>query len=160
VSTTRFLDYEIALLLAQYGREATLAAMARHIGDSQAELEKILDDIGREKPKAQRKPKPPISDPVEVAVAAHPDKAKYLQAAAARFQNRSFLPELRDVKRLFDQHGHNLGRPKSRQECLPKVLNLLADLGDPELESLLANHESRGYSSLSVISDEILRREK
>ena len=160
MSTIRFLDCEIALLLAEYGKEPVLAALARKLALSEVELETLLSQIEKGKPTERRAKSVPKTDPIETAVAEHPDKAEQLRKIGARFQNRLFLPELRDVKRFFEQHARNLGRPKSRQQALPKLLSLLAEIDAAELDTLSQSREGAEYSSLGVISDEILRRDK
>ena len=159
MSTIRFLEYEVALLLAEYGKEAVLIAFAQKLALSQPELESILNQIEKEKPGARRARKPAVTDPIEAAAAQHPEKAGRLRIMGERFQNRLFLPELRDVKRFFEQHTQTVGRIKSRQQALPKLLSILADLGVPELDALVETRRGAGYSSLGVISDAILRRD-
>ena len=158
MSTVRFLDYEVALLLAKYGKEAVLVALAKRLALSQTDLEALLNEIGTEKPAARRARKPPATDPIEIAVTNHSEKAEQLRAIGMRFQNRLFLPELRDVRRFFQQRDRELGHPKSRQQCLPKLLTLLTELDISELDALAQSREGAGYSSLALISDEIMRR--
>jgi len=155
---TSFLDYEVALLFAKYGKQALLKAVAEKMHLSQEELESLLNDI-LQRPISTTK-KRPIAESLERLVQQHPDKADLLRALRDRFHNRTFLPELRDVRRLFEQRGQSLGSAKSRADTLPRLLHLLAELSTSELEALGQSRAEGSYSSLGLISDEIMRREK
>ena len=54
----------------------------------------------------------------------------------------------------------SLGRCKSRNDCFDKLLNLLSEIDPADLTILLQNSGQTSYSSSSVISDEILRRDR
>lgn len=157
--SSKFLDYEIALLLAKYGKTALLEALARKLQLAPDELERILETQLNEKSVPQSKRPSPV-DLVAQLAGAYPNKAPLLRTLQNRFEDRTFLPELRDVRRFFEQHRHPLGASRSRAEALPKVLRLLAELEVAELEALCQAQREGGYSSLGVISDEILRRDK
>lgn len=160
MTSDKFIDYEVALLLAKYGKEVVLRALAQKLGLAQAELELVLQGIEKEKPSPRPSKKTPPIDPIEITVSQHPEKADQLRALHARFQNRMFLPELRDVRRFFEQHSRSPGALKSRVQSLPKLVKLLAELDAAELDSLCQASQQTAYSSLGVISDEILRRDR
>ena len=156
----RFLDYEVALLLAKHGKEAVLGTLASKLGLAPPELESLLRGIDEEKP-VRRERAPAFSvDQIEDLVAQNPQKAEQLRVLHTRFLNRTFLPELRDVRRFFEQHSRSLGHTKSRAQSLPKVMRLLADLDRAELDALCEARQPVEYSSLGIISDEILRRDR
>ncbi len=155
---TSFLDYQVALLFAQYGRQALLKAVAEKMHLSHEELESLLKDI-LQRPISTAK-KRPMAESLDRLIQQHPEKAELLRALRDRFHNRTFLPELRDVRRLFEQRGQSLGSTKSRADSLPRLLHLLAELSTSELEALGQSQAERSYSSLGLISDEIMRREK
>ena len=160
MGSSKFLDYELTLLLAKHGKPAVLRALAGKLDLGPDELERILETAlnGGSVALTKRKPRP--ADPIEELAAAYPDKAKLLWTLHTYFENRKFLPELRDVKRFFDQHDYPLGATRSRSESLPKQFKLLAELDVSELETLCQTHPDGEYSSLGVIADEILRQDK
>ncbi len=159
MSAPRFLEYEVALLLAKYGKSALLKALAQKVNLTPEQLEAILQNPPTQSRTHPRK-KQSASELVDALAREHPEKAESLRVLQARFENRSFLPELRDVKRFFDQRHRTLGSAKSRVETFPKVAKLLAELDAAELSALCQSQPQSGYSSLGIISDEILRREK
>lgn len=154
------LKYHLALLLATHGEKAVLTALADTIKLSQDELERLLIELKELGPRNRRKTTGTKQDVVELLVTQHPDKAEVLRALSARYRNKTFLPELRDVRRFFEQHSRSIGQTKSRSDALPKLARLLVDLDLGELKALCALPESNEYSSLGVISDQILGREQ
>lgn len=160
MTSSRFLDYEVALLLAKYGKDAFLAALARRVQLTPSELDELLETITQRKVVAGPNRKRPNLDAVEHVIQSHPERAPFLQTLLQRFQKRTFLPELRDVRRFFDERSRNLGSAKSRADSLPNVMRLLAELDQAELESLCQSQSEGAYSSLGIISDAILRRDK
>jgi hypothetical protein len=158
MSTAKFLDYEVALLLAKYGKPALVGALAKKLQLTPDQLEGLLQTSLNEKPVSRSTKKLPAVDLVAQLAQEYPSKAELLQTLHGRFRNRTFLPELRDVKRFFEQHDRSLGASKSRAESLPKLLRLLAELEVAELEAICQTRPANEYSSLGVISDAILRR--
>ncbi len=159
MTSPRFLDYEVVLLLAKYGKDTVLNAVARRLTLTQEELESLLNGIDRSKA-PRRSAKNRVVDAIEPIVAQFPQKSEQLRALQGHFRNRTFLPELRDVRRFFEQHSRNLGNAKSRAESLPKLMMLLAALDVAELNDLCRARTCSEYSSLGIISDEILGRNK
>lgn len=160
MTSSRFLDYEVALLLAKYGKDPFLAALARRIHLTQSELETLLEAVPEQKVASRANRKRPGLDVVEEIIQSNPERAQFLQTLFRRFQNRTFLPELRDVRRFFDERSRNLRSPKSRTDALPHLMRLLAELDRVELETLCQPQSDGAYSSLGIISDSILRRDK
>jgi hypothetical protein len=153
---SKFLEYQIVLLLAQYGKLAVLAALAAKLETSE---EQLMAQMQRPPAKARQRAKERRSFDVGSAVAGEdPAKAQLLRTLHNRYENRTFLPELRDVKRFFEQFGQAIGSVKSRAALLPKVMRFLAEREMSELESLTKTPTGSDYSSLGLISDEILRR--
>lgn len=160
MSASRFLNYEVALLLAKYGKIALLKALASKINLTPDQLEATLQSPPAQARASRSRTKRSASDVIEALAEEHPEKAQSLRTLQARFENRGFLPELRDVKRFFEQHHRMLGTVKSSVETFQKLARLLAELDSTELNALCQSQPQSGYSSLGVISDEILRREK
>jgi hypothetical protein len=156
--TTAYLDYEVALLLAKYGKVAVLSSLSKQLKLSQNELEDSLHAIPEPKPSRGAAAKAHALDPTDEIAKEYPKKAEYLRRLRDRFESRAFLPELRDVRRFFDQHRSDFGSNKSRAESLPQLLRLLAELSISELDSLCGAQAQDSYSSLGLIADEILRK--
>ncbi len=160
MSSSKFLDYEVTLLLAKYGKSALLEALAKKLELTPDQIETTLQTPPKQKSLSHSRKKPPPADLVKQLSQELPNKAHLLWTLYERFENRTFLPELRDVKRFFDQHARPLGAAKSRAESVGKVFRLLAELDVAELEALCRAQTENAYSSLGLISDEILRRDR
>jgi len=155
----QLLRYHLVLLVAANGKQQVLATLADVLRLSPEELDttlgavKTLDAAGEKPPKGTRP-----RDPIDAVVKRHPDKAEALMKLNARFTNKAFLPELRDIRRFLDDHSQPFKTLKSRSDALPKVLNVLAQLDLRELRRLCEQPDSREYSALGIISDEIMGR--
>ncbi len=159
-SSLKFLDYEVALLLAKYGKGVLLSALAKKLELTPEQLETFLQTSLKERSVSRPMKKASVADLVLQLAQEYPNKAQVLRTLFGRLENRTFLPELRDVKRFFEQHARTLGVAKSRRESLSKVLKLLAELDVAELEGLCLAQPENTKSSLGLISDEILRRNR
>ena len=112
MSTQNYLQYEIILLLAQYDERQVLNALASHMQISPDILEERLREITQLKPRVTTKKHSDPAAIIESLVTQHPDKAESLKILFSRFQNRTFLPELKDVKRFYNRYGTDLGKVK------------------------------------------------
>lgn len=162
MTSREFLDYEVSLLLLRHGKEALLSSVARRIGLSDDVLRQELGALLHAKNvrPAEKKKLAPKQFELDPLLIGREDKASYLRQLCARFDNRTFLPELKDVKRFLDRHGqsHNA---KSRALAQAALFQVLADLDVSELLKLLAESlVGVETSSLGLISDEILGRNR
>src|SRR5205807_6574297 len=133
------LQIDLRLLLLRYGRRRILDALAA-LGDQTPEEVEAQITLA-EKRKASRKTKTP-SSAVELVAQVCPEKpesTQILKTLATRYDNRTFLPQLRDVQRFLDRIGSSHGRLKSRRAAARQVLTGLCRLSVDELERLLAS---------------------
>ena len=154
------LQYEIVLLLAKYGERQVLKALADHLGVTYDVLEARLKEIHTLVPRVTKKKRSYPQTTIESLATQHPDKAECLRTLFSRFQNRTFLSEFKDVKRFFHRHGSDLGKVKARAAVVPKLFKLLATLDIKELTALCDDVRTGEYSSLGILADEIMKREK
>ena len=160
MSYSKFLDYEVAILLAKHGERALLGALAKQLKLTPEQLEAFLQSPPARKSGARSTKRLLLSDLVTRLAQEHPNKAEALRKLHGRLENRTFLTERKDVRRFLDRHGSSLGSTKSRSAALPKVLKLLAALDVTELEELCEAQPETSRSSLELLSDEILRRDR
>jgi hypothetical protein len=160
MTSKEYLSLHLSLLLAQHGEPSVLEALAPLLGSSPADLHARLVDvrkIGHSRPKKKAEA-PKAGASFEALLAEHPEKADVLRKIQARFVARTYLPELKDVRRFLDRHGQPSTSLKKRDEGFARVARQLVHLTLDELQSVLAEQGSSGYSSLGVISDQILGR--
>lgn len=152
------LSYDVALLLLRYGPSPVVGELAQQLGMSEERLLVDLDrmrDLPRKGSATKRRA---TGFSVEKFVSEHPEMAEMLITLDARYENRTFLPELRDVKRFLDKHGHTLRTVKSRQVAKRRVFEVLVGLEPRRVVDLAKEQFSGADSSLGMISDQILRR--
>lgn len=157
---TEFLRLQLAILTLQHGERAILESLATLRGQAIADLEAILVDI--DKIGHARTKKPPAAKvpgfTIESVLSAHPEKADLIRSIQTRYENRTFLSELKDVRRFLDRYGQPTKTLKARNEAFPKVVRVLVELPISELEVMLSSVPSDEFSGLGVISDQILGR--
>lgn len=155
-----FLDLEVSLLLLKHGQRSLLHAVARRMRLSDKELELELEKVlsAEHTPKKKSPPRPFVLGSV---LAGREEKTDLLRQLNARFENRTFLSELKDINRFFERRGKSAPKWKSRVLAQTSLFQFLADLDILELQKILADHPTGGeVSSLGLISDEILGRNK
>ena len=143
------LEIDVRLLLVRYGRTKVLHALAR-LG------EQTIDEVERQLQAIQAAPRPKqalpsITELVAAAAQERREIAEPLRALAVAFENRTFLPQLRDVQRFLQRSGVSHGKLKSRAAAASVVVRTLANLAPEVLEQLLTDRSSAdsGYALLA-----------
>lgn len=156
MSTLKFLNGQIVLLVSTYGKNVVVKELARVLSLTEGELQESLSGIGVVKPK-----KAPLTkkvDPIDEFVLNNPSKAGELKKLYAEFNAKAFLPETKDVKRFLEVHTGVSGvKVKSRSEAVRKVLIVLSGLAVEDLKALIVERRDHGSSALGTISDQILK---
>lgn len=155
------LDLEVCLLLLKHGKHSLLRVIARRLNLSEQELSLELERLRRADLSLARKKSSGGPFMLDSLLTGREEKADALRQLNSRFENRTFLPELKDVKRFFDRHGKQPISWKSRTMAQRALFRFLADLPESDLRRLLAEPPaSKEVSSLGLISDEILGRKR
>jgi hypothetical protein len=153
----QLLDIDVQLLVLRHGRQQVLAALARLVEQTPDQLEQQLQAMGQKPAASRRKaPKPSL---VEVATSECINRAEIvepLRALAVAFENRSFLPNLRDVQRFLDRTGASPRKLKSRAVAGPVVIRALSKLPKDELTNLASRDASSGESDFALLSRAIM----
>lgn len=154
---TNLLDIDVQLLVLRYGRQNVLQALARTAEQTVEQIEQQIQAIAkREAGKGKRTARSLL----EVAAAPaqeQPDIAEPLRTIATRFDNRTFLPQLRDVQRFLERIGISHGKLKSRAAAAPLLMRTLAKLPAEELTHLLAAEECSKDSDYAILARAIMR---
>lgn len=158
MSTDEILELELSLLLIKYGEKRVLKSLAKVNGLRASELEANLKRIHQAEKKPTKRKGRDTSKVVEEIINQHPQKTQLLKLLYSRFQSRTFLPQLRDIKRFFNKHSLEPGSLSSRNNSAAKVFKLLANLDEIELKELTQEQDKAQYSALGIISDEIMKQ--
>lgn len=159
----QLLRYQLALLLASNGQDDLLAMLSDLLKLPRQELlDALLVDIERLGIPRAKQPKTAIQKipAIDHLAAQYPEKADLLRTLNARLENKTLFAELRDVRRFLENHSVTAKSLKSRANALPKLLKVLATLEVAELKVLCESPSTADYSSLGIISDQILRRDQ
>ena len=151
---SKLLDVDVQLLILRYGRSQVLEALARLGKQTVEDLELQLRAV-EQKSKAKRTT-PPAIDLLASACRERPEITESLRALAVRFDNRTFLPHLRDVRRFLDRIGAPPAKLGSRASAAPFLVRALAKLTPEELSRLSVPDESAGESDYSLLAHAIM----
>ena len=150
------LDLELRLLVARHGKTEVAKALST-IGDVDlAVVDGDLKDYERRRAKkgtlrARRKS---IEEMVRDANP-QPTARELVEKLARAYDERDFLPELRDVRRFLESRRVSVSTLRSRSDALPTVLRVLAEYDLDELVALDKGRATDG-SDLGVLTDQIL----
>lgn len=151
-----FLDLHLSLLVAQHGKERVREALST-IDD--AAVDKIRDDIETfgKSPRTRRvrRPRKSIEELIRDANPSNPEAASIVEQLARAYENKEFLPVLRDVRNFLASRSVLFATLRSRTDALPMIVNTLARCELDELRSLDRGRQTQG-GDLGVITDQIL----
>jgi hypothetical protein len=152
-----FLDIDVQILVLRYGRQKVLTALSRLVEQTPAELEQQLQILGHKSSVGRKKePNPSLVDVATSECRGLTEIQEPLRVLALAFENRTFLPNLRDVRRFLDRGGASPQKFKSRAIAGPAVIRALSKLPKDELTSLASRDGSSGESDYSLLSRAIM----
>lgn len=175
------LDLELRLLVARHGKDRVVKTLSEiesidHgatevrrykkkgnewllVGYESADRVTIENGVsayedGVKRNRAKRQSKESVEELVREISPSNPAVTPLLQKLARAYENKEFLPDLREVRRFLASRGKPTGI-QSRRTALPTVLRVLAHCTVDELQAFDA--EKRGSrSDLGIITDQIL----
>ena len=151
------LALELRLLILRYSRRRIIDALARLEDQTPEEVENELNIALERETRRKLKPKQrPTTDLIAHACQDRPEIAEAVTTLANRFENRTFLPQLRDVVRFLDRSGISHGKLKSRRASTPKVVAALAKLNAEELRHLAAPPAPGIENDFALLAREIM----
>jgi len=150
----QFLELEIRLLILRYSRKRVLQTVARLSDQTLEDLEHEIENV--ETKRRAKKPKPTVLEIAASACKEKPEIAEPLRNLAVAFQNRIFLPQLRDVQRFLDRLGFVHGKLKSRVDSATHLFRSLAGLSREELLKLIEGMNSPGDSDFAMLARAIM----
>ncbi len=123
---------------------------------TQEQLENDLTAAEDRKPIKKRKVFS-LSEAVANAARERPEAGELLQLLTTRYENRIFLPHLKDVQRFLDRSGTPHKKLKSRIEAGRHVVTALCRLSVEDLRQLAARSvSSKGDSDYVLLAREIV----
>jgi hypothetical protein len=150
------LELEIRLLVLKYGADKIKQALAINQSMTVDELDREIRQL--EQQKRLRKPisKWTAEEFVRNLKMDDPEKTVALTEVAKNFDNRTFLPQLRDVKVLLGRFNIDVGPMKSRGAAVKPVFDRLSQLPIADLRRITEDAQGSKDSVFSDLVGEII----
>lgn len=153
--TQNILELEVRLLILKYGYKRVIEALARVRNENPEKIEELINEIEQKKLKKTKPNKISVEEISYKVASEHPDKAPQIQQLAIKFDNKIFLPQLKDVRRFLEKQG-TLPKPiKTRQAGAKQVFDVLGRLSVNELDELIGS-ATNDQSDFSILADQII----
>jgi hypothetical protein len=149
------LNLELRVLLLRYGRSRVIEALAQ-LGEQS--LDEVQAEITAAEQKPRGKKRAAIQSATEIAAELareKPEISDALQALAAGYDNRTFLPQLRDVQRFLQRTGTSASHVRSRRDAARPLVIALSRLGADELNRIVPSSSSRD-NDYALLAREII----
>jgi len=151
-----FLKIEMELLLLKYGEASVVKALAEAQGVSADKLLQNLEDKRKQKRQGTTKArvrKPAIDIARELIEGS--ENEQLLLDLAGRFQSKSFLPQLKDVKRFAERNGIS-DNFASRDAAAKPLFEKLRMFSRERIQELLASADSAKESHFAQLSKQLI----
>ena len=152
----QLLQLEVRLLVLRHGRKAVLGALARVGSQSFEEVERELSALEARRPVRKAKAVITTESVISTAFAERPADIPMVEALVRKYENKTFLPQLRDVQRFIDRAGGPRGRLKSRSSALHQFIKSLAKMSSAEIELLVTDSGQPAKSDYELLAREIM----
>lgn len=152
------LGLELRLLIARHGRARVSEVLSTIEDVDFAALDSdVKAYVGGRARKRKTRPRKSIDEMIREANPDSGDAGRLIQKLALAYEDRRFLPELRDVKHFLQSRYTSAEKFRSRTDALPAVIKVLAKADHGELAELDERNEARG-GDLGIITAQILGR--
>jgi hypothetical protein len=153
----QLLEIDVRLLILRHGRQRLLEAIARLGEQTVEEIEHQLQ-ILESKPKPIRAEKLRLIDMVASECRKRPGIEEPLRALVLKFENHTFLPHLRDVRRFLERLGVSTATLiSSREAAGPTLVRVLSKLSGEELSTLANESRASRESDYSLLARAIMQ---
>jgi len=151
------LELELRLLIARYGRAKVVTALSRigktDVQEIGAAVQNYEESVSRRQ--GRRRQAQAATEFLESCETSTPEARHLLETLIRAFEDREFLPELRDARDFLQRHGVPAVRFRSRQAAFPAILRTLAERTEAELASIdKERRDPRG--PMTIISEHLL----
>lgn len=150
------LDLQLRLLFLRHGREEVLNAIARLSDASPADIDMQLKQLEQKKDTRRKTEQRSIVALVDADYSQHSDIVAVLREIAVKFENKQFLPHLRDVQRFLDRIGAGRSTYKSRAVAGQALLRALAQLNREDLLRIVERSRVGPEGDYAILSRAIM----
>ena len=154
--TVRLLELEVRVLVLKHGYKRVLGALSKSQGVTEEEIESALFELERLKGTKRKSRKiESITDIAARTTKKYPEKSKYILELARRFENKTYLPQMRDVRNFLVPFGLDRNSLKSRVNSAKIIIEKLCELSPSELAELV-DFVPSGNSAFSELAGQIM----
>ena len=153
------LGLELRLLIARHGKARINEALSSMEDVNLATLDADVKAYeGRtRRNKVRPRPRKSIDEMIQEANPENSDAEYLIRKLVRAYEDRRFLPELREIKRFLESRRTSAVKFRSRTDALPAVIKALAQAEPDELATLDERKGTRG-GDLGIIANQILGR--
>lgn len=143
------------LLIAEYGRDRVIAALAEIENVEFDAIEREIQAHKQRKIGRRYKQSSTLSELLKNSNL-DPKKLALINQIGCAYENKKYLPELWQAKRFLDSRGIETRNIRSRIAALPLIVKVLSNLSADELTDLAAGSSKSARGDLGIIADQIL----
>lgn len=159
MQSDKILEIEIQLLLIKYGFTKVMKAIANNQNQSIEHIEQLIVDL-----KTKKTPKRKLQQlsAEEIVKKNWPELSAIdseLNRLAIMFDNKTFLPQLKDVRRFIERQQNKSINLKTRISGVKRVFEILKQMTQSELHELIHGNDPT-QSDFSLLSDQIIQQRK
>jgi hypothetical protein len=152
------LKLELRLILLRHGRRKVIQALAALGDQSPEQIEADLAAAERNKKSAKPRYVPSATELAADIARERPESTEAMRTLAVGYDNRTFLPQLRDVQRFLERAGVQRKKLRSRREAAEEVFAVLSKLRADELQRMAVSSEPAKDSDYALLAREIMRK--
>ena len=154
------LGMELRLLIARHGKPRVSEVLSSIEEFDLATLDsevKAYEEGRSRRRRAQPRSRKSVDEMIRQANPENPDAEPLIRKLALAYEDKRFLPGLREVKRFLEFRQISADKFRSRADAFPVVIGVLAKADPGELAELDERNEARG-GDLGIIAAQILGR--
>ncbi len=149
----QLMQLEVRLLLLKHGRQKVLRALGQLSDQSPDQIEQQIQAM--EEKRRSRRTKPTVAEMAAKEAKGREEIEEPLRTLAVAFENKTFMPQLRDIQRFLDQVAPTV-KLRSRKAAAPALFRALAKLPKEELDRLAAADDAPGESDYALLARAIM----
>ncbi len=151
-----FLPLELRLIVAKYGYSAVAEALAALGEKPKLSAEEEIRELEASLKSPKRKPERPVSETIEAYTDGNPEVRARLEQLAKLYEEKAFLPELRDVNRFLEREGRRHSRGP-RRVAIHEVMRVLSNKSVEDLDLKIEHVE---IGDLGIIAKAIMTSDR
>jgi len=148
----KYIELEIRLLLLKYGKAKILNLIERISEKPVEDLDNKLRNVEKKQKVKAKDVKILTHDLIDVEISDVPEVISLVRILISRYENKVFLPQLKDALRFIERTGLECGNIKTRRAATKTVIKALSKLSLEELSRLVHDFTATKESDFSILA--------